>query len=131
MSEILGWITANQALLIVAIVAVTILAYKYIDYRAKSDPAFDKWDEWAPTSKQVAEMIFNGAEWWGKVQSKAGDEKLEFYLKKLKEFEAEFSRDKLSAIQKLIAWYLSMRKKVPAPNPSTEVRPIGPDDQAA
>ena len=130
MSEILNFITTNQYLIIVAIVALAYVASKFIDYMAKKNPGIDQWDHWQPTSAHVASMVFQGAEWWGSIKAKSGDEKLQEYLRKLKEFEHDFSSDKLQAVQKILAWYFSLKAKAPAPNPSIALRQIGPDDAA-
>lgn len=130
MTEIMNWITANQTLLIVAIVGFVFLINKIINYKATSNPAIDRWDRWQPTSTHVANLVFQGAEWWGAIKRKSGDEKLQEYLKQLQAFETDFKTDKLQAVQKLIAWYLSLRSKAPAPNPLTALHPIGPEDVA-
>jgi hypothetical protein len=130
MSEILNWITSNQALLIVAIVAFAVVANKFIGYKAKSNPAHDRWDDWAPTSQRVTNMIFQGAKWWGDLKAKSGDAKLQHYLQKLDEYQKDYQEDKLRAMQKLIAWYLDRKEKVPTASPSTDPRQIGQDDPA-
>ena len=138
MTEFLSWITANQTLLITSVVAFTFLINKIIDFKAQANAGSDAWDRWQPTSHWVTGMVFQGAEWYGRIKGKSGDEKLTVYLEKLKEFEQEFTTDKIAAAQKLIAWYLSMKAKVsgienisanPLP-PEPTNRPIGPDDVA-
>ena len=138
MTEFLSWITANQTLLITSVVAFTFLINKIIDFKAQANSGNDAWDRWQPTSHWVTGMVFQGAEWYGKVKGKSGDEKLAIYLDKLKEFEQEFTTDKIASVQKLIAWYLSMKAKVSgigaiSANPSLPEPiepPIGPDDVA-
>lgn len=130
MTELLNWITGNQNLLIVFVVGFFYTINKFIDYKAKSHPAIDSWDHWQPTSAHVANLVFQGAEWWGSLKAKGGDEKLQEYLRLLQEFEKNFKADKVQAVQKLLAWYLSLKAKAPAANPSTTLRPIGPDDAA-
>ena len=132
MKAFMDFITANQALFIVAIVALTYVAHRIIEYKAKSNPAFDKWDQWLPTSEMVTDMVFRGAEWYGRIKEKTGDDKLLVYLQKLQEFEKEFGANKTLAVQKLAAWYLSLKAKAVniAPNPSTELPPVGRDDVA-
>jgi hypothetical protein len=121
----LEFITNNQNLLIVAILALVYILNKLIDYKAKSNPEHDRWDDWQPTSQAVTDMVFKGAEMWGKLKLQGGDAKLVEYLRVLREFEANWSVNRIEAIQKLIAWYSAIKIKAVSANPS-----IGPNDPA-
>jgi hypothetical protein len=121
----LEFITNNQNLLIVAILALVYILNKLIDYKAKANPAHDRWDDWQPTSQAVTDMVFKGAEMWGRLKAQGGDAKLSEYLRVLREFEANWSVNRMEAIQKLIAWYSAIKIKAISANPS-----IGPDDPA-
>ena len=117
MTEVLNFITENQTLLIVAICALTYVINAVISYKAKKEPNSD-WAKWQPTSEYVSQLVFQGAEWYGQYNKKSGDEKLDVYLKQLKAFEANYKKDKIEAVQRLLAWYLSQKDHI-SPNPIT------------
>ena len=116
--NILNWITENQNLLVVLLVCLTYIAHLYISYKARQQPE-SEWAKWQPKSEYVSQLVFQGAEWWGGYKKKNGDEKLDEYLRQLKDFEAGYKKDKAEAVQKLLAWYLSQKQKAIAINPIT------------
>lgn len=121
---VVGWksfITQNQFTIIVCVLVFGFLANKYINYRAKSDPAINNWDKIAPYSQKLYELVHKGVEHWGGATGASAIQKSDAYIKQLEKFEADWNSDKLKAVSNLIGWYLSMKQKVEktAPNPST------------
>lgn len=112
MKEILSFITANQNLIIVFLVVGAFCFKTLVEYMAHKNPKIDGWDKIEPYSNKAYDIIHKGIEHWGTALNKSSLEKADEYIKKLKQFEADWNGDRLKAISNLIGWYLSMKQKV-------------------
>lgn len=123
--QISNFLSTNQILLTTALLIVSYFLKRLIDYKA-ANPQQDIWDTIKPGSDGLYALAHKGVEYLGKSKGLDKAAKLLEYLKIVEQFERDWSSDKVNAVRKLAAWYLSMEnKEALSANPS-----ISPDDPA-
>lgn len=110
MKQIIEFISNNQILLTTALLCLTYLANKLINYMA-AKPQEDVWDRIKPYSNAVCEIVFDGVEALAKTKKMPSVEKAMFYSDILKQFDSDFAKNKGQAVANLYAWYQSNKKK--------------------
>ena len=123
--QISNFLSTNQILLTTALLIGAYFLKRLIDYKAAA-PQQDIWDTIKPGSDTLYAFAHKGVEYLGKSKGLDKATKLLEYLKIIEQFERDWNSDKVDAVRKLAAWYLSMEnKEVLSANPS-----ISPDDPA-
>ena len=113
------FVSENQILLTTALLIGAYFLKRFIDAKA-ANPAQDMWDSIKPASDGLYQIAHRGVEYLGKSKGLDKAAKLLEYLKIIEQFERDWQSDRITAVKRLAAWYLSMQGKQIAPNPSTE-----------
>lgn len=120
MDTIMAFISANK-MMVVATVAffVVYAAKRFIAYKA-ADPEVNVYDTLKPGSELMFELAFRAVEAYALKNPISPVAKLTMFINRIEEFEREWDVDRVKAIQKFIAFYLSMKQKVE----STSANPL-------
>ena len=116
---IFQFVSDNQILLTTALLIASYFLKRFIDHKAAA-PQQDIWDTIKPGSDALYALAHKGVEYLGKSKGLDKAQKLLEYLKIIEQFERDWQSDRIAAVKRLAAWYLSMEAKQIAPNPSTE-----------
>lgn len=127
--ELSQFITANQAIILTAMLIMAYFAKRFIDRKA-ADPQSDIYDRLKPGSDALYKYIHAAVDKAALVNPLSSAAKLVVFMQKLAEFEAAYSKDKLQAVKSLIAWHLSIEAKKAVDNVAANPSLIGPDDEA-
>lgn len=112
------FLSANQLLLTTALLIGAYFLKRLIDAKA-ANPAQDIWDSIKPGSDALYALAHRGVEYLGKAKGMDKAAKLLEYLKIIEQFERDWQADRITAVKRLAAWYLSMQGKQITVNPST------------
>ena len=115
--QISNFLSTNQILLTTALLIVSYFLKRFIDYKAAA-PQRDMWDTIKPGSDALYALAHKGVEYLGKSKGLDKAAKLLEYLKIIEQFERDWQSDRIAAVKKLAAWYLSMQNKPISANPS-------------
>lgn len=107
----LQFITDNQTLIITALLCVTWLLNKFINYMA-AKPQQDIWDKIKPYSNAACKIVFDGVEFLAKNKKMSSAQKAIEYGNVLQQFADNWSVSKAEAVANLYAWYASQKQKV-------------------
>ena len=124
LSQLNQFLSDNQILLTTALLIGAYFLKRLIDHKA-ANPQQDIWDSIKPGSDALYALAHKGVEYLGKSKGLDKAQKLLEYLKIIEQFERDWQSDRIAAVKRLAAWYLSMQGKQITANPS-----IGPDDRA-
>lgn len=113
------FVSENQILLTTALLIGAYFLKRFIDHKAAA-PQQDIWDSIKPGSDALYALAHRGVEYLGKSKGLDKAAKLLEYLKIIEQFERDWQTDRIAAVKRLAAWYLSMQGKQVAANPSTE-----------
>ena len=113
------FVSENQMLLTTALLIASYFLKRLIDYKAAA-PQRDIWDTIKPGSDALYALAHRGVEYLGKSKGLDKAQKLLEYLKVIEQFERDWQSDRIAAVKKLAAWYLSMQGKQITANPLTE-----------
>jgi len=113
-----NFLQANQALLISVLFVGAYFAKRLVDYKA-ANPAQNIWDDIKPGSDALYSLVHRGVEYLAKSKGLDAAAKLLVYQERLEQFEKLWNSNKRKAIEELAAWFLSMKAKDIAANPST------------
>ena len=123
------FISNNQILLTTALLIVSYFLKRLIDYKAAA-PQQDMWDTIKPGSDALYALAHRGVEYLGKSKGMDKAAKLLEYLKVIEQFERDWQSDRIAAVKKLAAWYLSMQNKPISANPSQPTPELTADTPA-
>ena len=115
--QISNFLSTNQILLTTALLIGAYFLKRFIDRKAAA-PQQDMWDTIKPGSDALYALAHKGVEYLGKSKGLDKAEKLLEYLKVIEQFERDWQSDRIAAVKKLAAWYLSMEAKNVSANPS-------------
>jgi hypothetical protein len=118
-SQLNSFLSNNQILLTTALLIGAYFLKRFIDAKA-ANPQQDIWDSIKPGSDALYALAHRGVEYLGKAKGLDKAAKLLEYLKIIEQFERDWQTDRVAAVKRLAAWYLSMQGKQVAANPSTE-----------
>jgi hypothetical protein len=119
LSQLNSFLSNNQILLTTALLIGAYFLKRLIDAKA-ANPQQDIWDSIKPGSDALYALAHRGVEYLGKSKGLDKAAKLLEYLKIIEQFERDWQTDRIAAVKRLAAWYLSMQGKQVAANPSTE-----------
>lgn len=119
LSQLNSFLSNNQILLTTALLIGAYFLKRFIDAKA-ANPAQDIWDSIKPGSDALYALAHRGVEYLGKAKGMDKAAKLLEYLKVIEQFERDWQTDRITAVKRLAAWYLSMQGKQITANPSTE-----------
>jgi hypothetical protein len=119
LSQLNSFLSNNQILLTTALLIGAYFLKRFIDAKA-ANPQKDIWDSIKPGSDALYALAHRGVEYLGKAKGMDKAAKLLEYLKIIEQFERDWQSDRIAAVKRLAAWYLSMQGKQIAANPSTE-----------
>lgn len=111
----------NLPMLIAALGFLLWAAARLVESKAKSDPAVDKWDLWAPRIKWASDHYSEAIDWLvsSGVLKLKGAEKLAELNRLVAAFEAAIvSGDYLKAINSVVGFWVDAKNKAIAANPS-------------
>lgn len=123
------FISENQMLLTATLLIASYFLKRLVDHYA-ARPQADMWDSIKPGSDALYALVHKGVEYLGKSKGLDKAEKLLEYLKVIEQFERDWQSDRIAAVKKLAAWYLSMQNKPVAANPSTPTPELTADTPA-
>jgi hypothetical protein len=118
LSQLNSFLSNNQILLTTALLIGAYFLKRFIDHKA-ANPQKDIWDNIKPGSDALYALAHRGVEYLGKSKGMDKAAKLLEYLKVIEQFERDWQADRIAAVKRLAAWYLSMQGKQVAANPST------------
>lgn len=127
--QISNFLSTNQILLTTALLIVGYFLKRLIDYKA-TNPQQDVWDTIKPGSDALYALAHKGVEYLGKSKGLDKAAKLLEYLKVIEQFERDWHSDRIAAVKKLAAWYLSMQNKPISANPSQPTPELTADTPA-
>jgi hypothetical protein len=113
------FLSNNQILLTTALLIGAYFLKRLVDAKA-ANPQQDIWDNIKPGSDALYALAHRGVEYLGKAKGMDKAAKLLEYLKIIEQFERDWQTDRIAAVKRLAAWYLSMEAKQLTANPSTE-----------
>ena len=119
----------NQILLTTALLIASYFLKRLVDHYA-ARPQADVWDTLKPGSDALYALAHRGVEYLGKSKGLDKAAKLLEYLKIIEQFERDWQSDRIAAVKKLAAWYLSMQNKPISANPSTPTPELTADTPA-
>lgn len=129
LSQLNSFLSNNQILLTTALLIGAYFLKRFIDHKA-ANPAQDMWDTIKPGSDALYALAHRGVEYLGKSKGLDKAEKLLEYLKIIEQFERDWQSDRIAAVKKLAAWYLSMQNKPISANPSQPTPELTADTPA-
>lgn len=112
------FLSDNQIFLTAALLVFAYFLKRFIDAKA-ANPQRDIWDSIKPGSDALYALAHRGVEYLGKAKGMDKAAKLLEYLKIIEQFERDWQADRIAAVKRLAAWYLSMQGKQITANPST------------
>lgn len=112
------FVSENQLLLTAALLIGAYFLKRFIDYKA-ADPVVNIYDTLKPGSDALYSLVHKAIEKRALLNPMSSEAKLMEYMEQLQKFEAAWKADRLKAVQQLMAWYLSIKAKDVAANPST------------
>ncbi len=124
LDHISNFITNNQFFLTALLFVGSYFLKRLVDYFA-ARPQVDAWDKIKPGTDALYSLVHRGVEYLAASKKLDSAAKLIEYMRQIEQFEKLWNTDKAEAIKQLAAWYLSVKAKGIAANPS-----IGPDDPA-
>ena len=127
--QISNFLSTNQILLTTALLIASYFLKRFIDYKAAA-PQQDVWDTIKPGSDALYALAHKGVEYLGKSKGLDKAAKLLEYLKVIEQFERDWQSDRIAAVKKLAAWYLSMQNKPISANPSQPTPELTADTPA-
>ena len=123
------FVSENQMLLTTALLIGAYFLKRLVDHYA-ARPQVDTWDSIKPGSDALYALAHKGVEYLGKSKGLDKAAKLLEYLKIIEQFERDWQVDRIAAVKKLAAWYLSMQNKPISANPSTPTPELTADTPA-
>ena len=123
------FVSENQILLTTTLLIAGYFLKRLIDYKAAA-PQQDMWDTIKPGSDALYALAHKGVEYLGKSKGLDHSQKLLEYLKIIEQFERDWQSDRIAAVKKLAAWYLSMQNKPISANPSQPTPELTADTPA-
>lgn len=128
-SQLNSFLSNNQILLTTALLIGAYFLKRFIDAKA-ANPQQDNWDSIKPASDGLYQIAHKGVELLGKSKGLDKAQKLLEYLKIIEQFERDWQSDRIAAVKKLAAWYLSMEAKNVSANPSQPTPELTADTPA-
>ena len=128
-SQLNSFLRDNQILLTTALLIGAYFLKRYVDAKA-ANPQQDIWDSIKPASDGLYQIAHKGVEYLGKSKGLDKAAKLLEYLKVIEQFERDWQSDRIAAVKKLAAWYLSMQNKPISANPSQPTPELTADTPA-
>lgn len=129
LSQLNQFLSNNQILLTTALLIGAYFLKRLVDYKAAA-PQQDIWDTIKPGSDGLYALAHKGVEYLGKSKGLDKAAKLLEYLKVIEQFERDWQSDRIAAVKKLAAWYLSMQNKPVSANPSQPTSELTADTPA-
>ena len=129
LSQLNQFLSNNQMLLTTALLIGAYFLKPLVDHKAAA-PQQDMWDTIKPGSDALYALAHKGVELLGKSKGMDKAEKLLEYLKVIEQFERDWQSDRIAAVKKLAAWYLSMQNKPISANPSQPTPELTADTPA-
>ena len=129
LSQLNQFLSNNQMLLMTALLIGAYFLKRLVDHYAAA-PQQDIWDTIKPGSDSLYTLAHKGVEYLGKSKGLDKAEKLLEYLKVIEQFERDWQGDRIAAVKKLAAWYLSMQNKPISANPSQPTPELTADTPA-
>ena len=123
------FVSENQMLLTAALLIASYFLKRLVDHYA-ARPQADMWDSIKPGSDALYALAHKGVEYLGKSKGLDKAAKLLEYLKIIEQFERDWQVDRIAAVKKLAAWYLSMQNKPISANPSQPTPELTADTPA-
>ena len=123
------FVSDNQMLLTAALLIASYFLKRLVDHYA-ARPQADMWDSIKPGSDALYSLAHRGVEYLGKSKGLDKAAKLLEYLKIIEQFERDWQSDRIAAVKKLAAWYLSMEAKNVSANPSQPTPELTADTPA-
>ena len=123
------FVSDNQMLLTAALLIASYFLKRLVDHYA-ARPQADMWDSIKPGSDALYSLAHRGVEYLGKSKGLDKAAKLLEYLKIIEQFERYWQSDRIAAVKKLAAWYLSMEAKNVSANPSQPTPELTADTPA-
>lgn len=123
------FVSENQILLTTVLLIASYFLKRLVDHYA-ARPQADMWDTIKPGSDALYSLAHRGVEYLGKSKGLDKAEKLLEYLKIIEQFERDWQSDRIAAVKKLAAWYLSMQNKPISANPSQPTPELTADTPA-
>lgn len=123
------FVSENQILLTTVLLIASYFLKRFIDHKAAA-PQQDMWDTIKPGSDALYALAHKGVEYLGKSKGLDKAAKLLEYLKIIEQFERDWQSDRIAAVKKLAAWYLSMQNKPISANPSQPTPELTADTPA-
>ncbi len=125
----------NLPMILAAIALLLWAAARFVEAKAKADPARDKWDEYAPKVQWAARLYSQAIDWLataGILDARKG-EKLEMLNRLVREFEKQWDTgNRMEAINTVVGYYVAARGKaapfvqpVPQPRNTTPLNLVG------
>ena len=124
-----NFLSANQVFLTTALLIAAYFLKRLIDHKAAA-PQQDIWDTIKPGSDGLYSLAHKGVEYLGKSKGLDKAAKLLEYLRIIEQFERDWQSDRIAAVKKLAAWYLSMQNKPISANPSQPTPELTADTPA-
>ena len=123
------FVSENQILLTTVLLIASYFLKRLVDHKAAA-PQQDMWDTIKPGSDALYALAHKGVEYLGKSKGLDKAAKLLEYLKIIEQFERDWQSDRIAAVKKLAAWYLSMQNKPISANPSQPTPELTADTPA-
>ena len=123
------FVSDNQMLLTATLLIASYFLKRLVDHKAAA-PQQDMWDTIKPGSDALYALAHKGVEYLGKSKGLDKAAKLLEYLKIIEQFERDWQSDRIVAVKKLAAWYLSMQNKPISANPSQPTPELTADTPA-
>jgi hypothetical protein len=111
------FVSENQLLLTTALLIASYFLKRFIDHKA-ADPAVNIYDTIKPGSDALYSLVHKAIEKRAVLNPMSSEAKLMEYMEQVQKFEQAWKSDRLQAVQQLMAWYLSIKAKDVAANPS-------------
>ena len=124
------FVSENQMLLTATLLMASYFLKRLVDHYA-ARPQADMWDSIKPGSDSLYALAHKGVEYLGKSKGLDKAAKLLEYLRVIEQFERDWQSDRIAAVKKLAAWYLSMQGKPISANPSQPTPELTADTPAA
>ena len=129
LSTLNQFLSNNQILLTTALLIASYFLKRLVDHYA-ARPQADMWDTIKPGSDALYSLAHRGVEYLGKSKGLDKAAKLLEYLRIIEQFERDWQSDRIAAVKKLAAWYLSMQNKPISANPSQPTPELTADTPA-
>ena len=129
LSQLNQFLSNNQMLLTATLLIASYFLKRLVDHYA-ARPQQDIWDTIKPGSDSLYSLAHRGVELLGKSKGLDKAAKLLEYLRIIEQFERDWQSDRIAAVKKLAAWYLSMQNKPISANPSQPTPELTADTPA-